>query len=174
MDIHNLTRFTKEGYYSMNREIGKKAISLLLIMEVLFIGAIIYLWISDGFDLLIKIFITVLGVTYPFISILINKLLVARQYRLNKMVYDGMSYEFNFHDDEFKVVVRNNQIDGESVIKYKTLHHVIENQNFIFIFINARTSYIVDKKQFDNSSDIDLLKKQLLANSVSYKVSKSK
>ena len=73
---------------------------------------------------------------------------------------DSISY-YTFRDEDFIERTVSEGSSGENIIKYTSLFKITESNQFLYLFINNATAYIVDKSTF--SDDINLLREKLLA-----------
>lgn len=174
INIKNKSGFTKEGYYALNKVNSKKFIMIISIIELILIALTIFLWIVKPIDLKIIIVISTLIVVYPITLYFLASSTLARNYKMNSIALDGISYSYIFNEQSFHVDVTNCKRNSKaaSTIDYRTIFKVVENPKFILIYVNAKHAYIVEKEKFQSEENIETVKSLLKQNNVPYKLIK--
>lgn len=100
--------------------------------------------VLDYFDSEILLsFLTVVIVT--FLLVLIYFVLPKTMFKKNK-VGKNSENKFVFKEKVFEIEGGNGDVIGKSEIKYAILHKVYETKKFLYVYINPRQAYIVDKE----------------------------
>ena len=161
--MENKTNFTKEGFSQMNKEVAKKSYYLVFICEAILLAIDVWLYISKSWAF--AIIASVLIVIYPFILKFSASSHISKNFLMYENAYKNAGYDYAFYETRMTLHFTygddpNNFQDGE--VPYTSIYYVIENNDFLFIFISANQAYIVDKKGFEEEGDVprllDLLK----------------
>lgn len=100
-------------------------------------------------------FITLILVT--FIMILIYFILPKIMFKKNKVGKDAEN-RFVFKEETFEIEGGNGNASGKSEIKYSVIHKIYETKEFMYIYINSRQAYVVDKETVSDEATLrDLL-----------------
>lgn len=133
---------------AVNRNTFKKMWFVFVIISVLFIGFGVFaiLLPEDASDFYLGIFLVVFGALFTPLVWLIT---AAEQRRLNKsmpVMSENTLSTFTF-DEEKITVVQTKDFDyyDKTVISYRYLHKVLENNDYYFLYISKMQCHVIDK-----------------------------
>lgn len=173
MEIKNTTKFSKEGYFTLNKTLTSKTFLACIGFEVALAALLVFIIIKDN-DIVKPIFLGVLMLLYPFTLYLIMKFQMNRNYNLNKAAYEDMVYDYVFTDEQLNVRLTHQQKTSEGHITYRAMYKVIETEHFLFVFISSNQAYIVEKANFSSKEEFDRVISKIKEENVKYKYSKVK
>lgn len=121
-------------------------LSAILIAEGSYMEAL--LWICGTLGFMVLVFIVTLIITRS-------------QLKISKISEESTYYTYQFLDDEIEVSSKNHMMDSHVKISYQTIYQVTENDAMIYIWLDKVQAYIVSKKGFENSLDLETVKQML-------------
>ena len=95
------------------------------------------------------------GLLYIYIFFVLPKL----QYKWLGKLKDGVN-EYVFLDESMRITSRAEAYNSDGEIQYTLLHKAAETSKYLFIYINQRQVYLVDKSSL-SFTDMELLRKKL-------------
>ena len=155
MEIRNTTKFSKEGYYTLNKAISSKINVACIIFELVlatFLGFIIF---KDK-DYIKAVIVGIMMIGYPFVLYLMMNIQLKRNYNLNKMVFESMVYDYIFTDEALIIHCSNGNQINDSKLNYQSIYKVIDSKKYLFFFISSNQSYLVDKSGFNNQEEVNI------------------
>lgn len=174
MEIKNTTKFSKEGYFTLNKAMLRKSYFVCALLEFALAALMVYILVKDKNDIVKPIFLGILMITYPFILGFILSGQMKRNYNMNKAVYENMVYDYEFTDDKLKVRLTQNNQCNEGYVTYKAMYRVIDTEKFLFVFISSNQAYIIEKSSFVSKEDVDKVISKIKQENVKYKFLKIK
>ena len=67
MEIKNTTKFSKEGYFTLNKAMLRRSYFVCVLLEIALAALMVYIIIKNNNDIVKPIFLGILMITYPFI-----------------------------------------------------------------------------------------------------------
>lgn len=174
MEIKNTTKFSKEGYFTLNKAMLRRSYFVCVLLEIALAALMVYIIIKDNNDIVKPIFLGILMITYPFILGFVLSGQMKRNYNMNKAVYENMIYDYEFTDEKLKVRLTQNNQCNEGYVTYKAMYKVIDTEKFLFVFISSNQAYIIEKSCFASNEDIDKVISKIKEENVKYKFLKIK
>lgn len=168
MEIKNTTKFSKEGYFTLNKAISKKLIYICIIFEIALAILMVSLIIKEK-DFIKPLVLGILMIAYPFILTLMMKGQLKRNYNLNKNVYEKMIYDFLFVDNQINVRLTSDDQVNDGHIAYRAIYRAIETPKFLFIFISSNQAYIVEKNNFNSPEELEMVISKIKSENIKYK-----
>ena len=83
--------------------------------------------------------------------------------------FNNAKYEYKINKDFILVHFMLREHNKEMTFTYQDLYRIIETNDFLFVFISNRESFTVEKKGFENPSDVDAVRKFFIDKGVKYK-----
>ena len=147
--MKNTTYITYDEHTMLNKVIVKtRAIPMLSAYMIAVLAFSCYGFITGNY--VIGIAGAVILVLFPLISFLYLRKKNNDSYEKYKDIYKDIRYEFEFTQDEFKVVLIQKDSQNEFKTAYEKLSKVIETKDNIFVFIDSSRAYVVSIKGFEN------------------------
>ncbi len=160
MEIENNTFIKHDDIFKLINKIqrtsGKRiwgGVILCLVLSLASLG--LY------FAKLLELYFTFIFLGLGVLIVIANIMLQYANKRNNSNVKGDLTYKFLFGDESFNVETDLGDQHSNSQISYSSLFKVKEDDNYIYMFINARNTYFVDKKGFNNKEDLDFVKNKL-------------
>ena len=173
MEIKNTTKFSREGYYTLNKALSSKIYVACIIFELVLAVFLGFIIVKDK-DYVKAIIIGIMMIAYPFVLSLIMNIQLKRNYNLNKLVFESMIYEYVFTDESFLVHCSNGNNTNDSKLNYQEIYKVIDSEKYLFIFISSNQAFLVDKTCFENKDDINNVIQKTKENNIKYSFKKVK
>jgi len=174
IEIKNTSTFSKEGYKQMNKELAKKNYSLIVAMEIILVAMDVWFYVNYKTMLTYGIVVSCFIVSYPFLITWMAKRQLEKTFKIYNNVFDSAKYEFTFYEKALKIDLTANGSTSNSVMNYSKLYSIIENNDYIFVFISSNQAYIVEKKGFTNPEDVQTLMDLFKKNGLKCKRAKTK
>jgi hypothetical protein len=174
-EYKNTSYWTKEGFVEMNQSLAKESYLITIICEVFLAALAGYLFYgyftgnSSISYLIIAIVIVVAIVGYPFLLKFIYKHEINKTFNLYNEQFNNAKYEYKINKDFILVHFMLREHNKEMTFTYQDLYRIIETNDFLFVFISNRESFTVEKKGFENPSDVDAVRKFFIDKGVKYK-----
>jgi hypothetical protein len=174
--VVNKSTFTKNGYIALNKAmLSKNFLSIILIEIVILAGIILAIVVSNWTFLGIFGF---LFVFFPLLVLLTFKSGIKKVIASGQDYFDKIYYQFTFKKDiiEFEYgaldPVQNEKVQQTEKTKmqfsYETIYRVIENKEYIFIFIAKNQGYTLLKKEFSSEEELIQVRTWIKAGGVKY------
>ena len=173
MEIKNTTTFSKEGYFSLNKSLQDKIIIPVVAIELVLLAFALFLLIGEH-DYLKSGILGLLMIIYPFVLLFIMNLQVKRNYNINKVVYDTMTYDYLFTDEKLFVTLHQKEHESKGHITYRAMYKVIDTPKFLFIFISSNQAYLIQKDRFESIEEYEKVIERIKKDNVKYKFKKIK
>ncbi|MEG2457909.1 MAG: YcxB family protein [Bacilli bacterium] len=156
--------YTKEDFIKLNKFYilklhSFKFIYSILLFALLIIGVAIY-----GKSYMVIPFIIGFVVAYPIIIYFTIKSNSKKAYETSKE-YNGLKYEFKYYDKYFEV----NGEKSKGKINYETITLIVENTNYLYLFIDESQCFMINKSSLPNIKFIEFIKSKSHCKYKSYK-----
>ena len=152
--MKNTTYITFDEHTKLNKVIVKmRAIPMISAYMIAVLAFSLYGFIIGNY--IIGITGAAILVLFPLISFLYLRKKNKDSFEKYKDIYKDIRYEFEFTEDEFKVVLIQKDSQNEYKTAYEKLSRVIETKDNIFVFIDSSRAYIVSVKGFENFSSTE-------------------
>lgn len=132
-----------------------KALNIgLIILEV--VCALLFLLVAaidilDFETIMIYVLLLFINIMLVFVRFILPKI----QYKQNKMLH-GVVNEATFKENEILIEQRGENTCGTTTIKYDAVWRVYETKRFIYLYVNSRQAYIVDKSAVEGGTADEL------------------
>lgn len=153
--IKNHSNFTKEGYERMNIVLSKSSLPLVIAAMVGLAIIDVFLYINKSWVL--AGVISALVLVYPLILKFMAKRQITRTYKMYSTAFEGSSYDYEFKDDRVDFMFNVSGKNTKGSIKYSSVYQIIEDNDYLFLFISSNQVYIIEKKGFSNDDEETLL-----------------
>lgn len=126
----------------------------------IFIIYMIAVLVFAGYGFYIKNWVIgIMGVSiviiFPILSYFFLKNKIKKTYEQYKELYEKIHYEFEFSEEDVRLVLAQKDSCNELKKKYSELYQVIETKDYIFIFIDSKRAYIVSISGFDHFDRVE-------------------
>lgn len=140
--MQNKTRVDKYALKQLIKVINKKQRIILGILGIAFmVWGFFHLYIDNIYSIVI-----IAGFLFFCFFVFIFEKIIIMQERNSKIFKAVTYYMFDFHDLDFEVnTVCNEDLYSYSKHEYLDIYKIIENKNYLFIFISTVEAYILSK-----------------------------
>lgn len=152
----NKTKLDEQAYKEFLKTTSKNSRMLIRILYIVFyvFGAILLIDAisTKSYDSLISIVVSLtFAVCFMFIDINYIKINLKSQ---NAKKILGSEYTFTFQDDGFSNELRkNNKLLAKEYLDYSMVEKVLYSENYIYIFVNKISAYIVELNGFESEEN---------------------
>lgn len=174
--IVNKSTFTKEGYIALNKAMLSKNFLSIILIEIVVVAGIVLSAVVQNWT-----FLGIFGglfVLFPIFVLLTFKSGIKKVIASGQEYFDKIYYQFVFKSDlidfEYGAVdpTQNEEIQKTEKTKmqfsYETIYRVIENKEYVFIFIAKNQGYTLSKKEFASEEELNQVRTWLKAGGVNY------
>lgn len=149
-DWETIRTFT--NFHNLNRHRTLNVI--ILLMEAFMMFVFVFAAVSGTFTTgLLPSFCLFLFWNAAIIFVLFG--LPKIQYNKNKIAKDSENH-FVFTENEFSMTSNSGLHNGTSVVRYDGIWRIYETKKYIYLYINPRQSYIVNKATVEGGTAVDL------------------
>ena len=132
-----------------------KALNIgLIVLEVVCVLLFLLAAAIDALDfgtIMIYVILLFMNIMLVFVRFVLPKI----QYKQNKMLH-GVVNEATFKEDEILIEQRGENVNGTTTIKYDAVWRVYEAKEYIYIYVNSRQAYIINKSIIIGGTAADL------------------
>ncbi len=149
-DWETIKKFNKFHNFTRTKALNIGLIILDVVCVLLFLLAAA-INILDFETIMIYVLLLFVNIMLVFVRFILPKI----QYKQNKMLH-GVVNEATFKDNEMSIEQRGENVCGATTVKYDAVWRVYEIKDFIYIYVNSRQAYIVDKATVTGGTAADL------------------
>lgn len=149
-DWGTLKRFNKFHNFTKNKALNIGLIILEIICVLLFLLAAM-LNILEFETIMIYVLLLFVNIMLIFVRFVLPKI----QYKQNKILH-GVVNETAFKDNEILIEQCGENSSATTTVKYDAIWRVYETRDFIYLYVNSRQAYIVDKFTIECGTATDL------------------
>ncbi len=149
-DWETIKNFNKFHNFTRTKALNIGLIILDVVCVLLFLLAAT-LSILEFETIMIYVLLLFVNIMLIFVRFILPKI----QYKQNKMLH-GVVNEATFKDNEISIEQRGENVCGTTTVKYDAVWRVYETKDFIYLYVNLRQAYIVDKATVTSGTAADL------------------
>jgi len=127
---------------------------IIIIIDVFCVLGFLLLWTQNLLTFEIKM-LYVLLLFVHFMLVFVKIFLPKIQYKQNKMIH-GVVNEITFEENQMLMEQRGENTNATATIKYDAIWKVYEAKEYIYIYVNSRQAYIVEKSTITGGNAADL------------------
>lgn len=126
---------------------------------------IIYDLVVLSFSILFLVFnLLILGffflgtlIAYTLFVILLNKSNVKKAFNNSEVLKSNIKFNYDFEEEKVNVEIVTSYNVQKQVVRYNEMFKVIENKEYLFLFVNQFNSLVVNKNDMDEQGLKELI-----------------
>ena len=167
--VINKSEFSKEGYTQLNTILSKRALVITCVSLIALVALDILLLFEQKWASAIVVAVAV--VLYPILLYVLIKHSINKSFEKYEKIMGGAKYEYDFGEKEINIIFTSAKSNISNFkLPYTGIYKVIENNSFIFIFVNSNSSYIIDKKGFEEPNDAIKARELIQKHNIKYRI----
>lgn len=149
-DWETIKKFNRFHCLAKNKALNIALLVLDIVCISLFV--LVCLWDLLDFELVMTyVLVVFVNVMLAFVFFVLPKI----QYNQNKMLH-GVINNIEFEENEMSLTQSGDNTNSITKIKYGAIWRVYETKDFIYIYVNSRQAYIVDKSKVVDGTATEL------------------
>lgn len=146
---------TYKEHLALNKVLFRtKTLPIIIIYDLVVLSFSVLFFV---FDLLILGFFF-LGtiIAYTLFVILLNKSNVKKAFNNSEALKSNVRFNYEFEEEKVNVEIITSYNVQKQIIRYDGLFKVIENKEYLFLFVNQFNSLVINKNDIDEQGLNDL------------------